>query len=63
MYSLALGDAIRAGTFYQGTEAAIEVGHVVEEYLRHEGRLVTDRVCNGVVPVVGVDLHGLHDPV
>ena len=60
--SLALGDPIGAGAFYEGAEAALEVGHVVEDHLRHEGRLVADGVRDGVVPVVGVDLHGLHDP-
>ena len=60
--SLALGDAVGAGALDEGAEAAPEVGHVVDYHLRHEGGPVADGVRDGVVAVVRVDLHRLHDP-
>ena len=60
---LAFGDAVGAGAFYEGTESAPQVGHVVADHLRQEGRLVADRVGDRVLAVVGVDLHGLHHPL
>ena len=55
--------AVGAGALDEGAEAAPEVGHVVEDHLRHEGGPVADGVRDGEVAVVRVDLHRLHDPL